>query len=300
MNALTRAIVSAISWYSIHSPLLPGKSQLQSLGLRLINSPSIIARSRSGWTFVLHFPEDKGWEFLYFGRTYETATIELIRRVLRRDDVVFDVGANIGWYTVNMASAVPHGTCHAFEPMPPTMERLRANCELNGIGANVRFNQVALGYEQGEVTLHSFDSLGHGHNSLSTRGRTDFTSWAVPMTTLDCYITESGIDRVDLVKMDVEGAEMGVMQGASQLFALDLPPAWIIELNDETSREFGYTPPDILEFVASRGEYSFFRIIRGWDAVVPMRDTSDYHHGDNAVCVPHARLDHWRQRLAVK
>lgn len=299
MNPVKKAVVSAISWYSVHSPILAGKSQLQTLGLKLINSPAITARSRDGNLFVLHFPEDRGWEFLFFGHTYETGTIDVLKKVLRPDDVVFDVGANIGWYTVNIVACVPDGSCHAFEPMPLTMDRLKHNCDLNNVSSHVTFNQVALGDAAGEVTLYSFDTLGHGHNSLSTRGRSDYTTWKVPLTTLDSYVNEREITRVDLVKMDVEGAEMGVLKGASRLFDLESPPVWIIEMNTETSAGFGHSPHDLLDYISSRGAYSFFRIERGWEGVFRMSHTRDYQHGDNAVCVPHSRLDHWQRTVGV-
>lgn len=297
MNPVKKAFVRAISWYCTYSPLLQGKSQLQSLGLRIINSPSVTAISRNGQKFILEFPQDRGWEFLFFGGTYETGTVDVLRSVLRPDDVAFDIGANIGWYTVNLALLLPKGRCHAFEPMPPTFERLTRNCALNGLGENIEFNQIALGDQEGSVTLHSFDSLGHGHNSLSTRGRTDYTTWDVAITTLNEYVDRNAIKRVDLVKMDVEGAEMGVLAGADRLFSLESPPIWIIEMNVETSANFKHTPEDLLQAIAKRGEYSFYRVVRGWKEVVPMASLADYHHGDNAVCVPRSRLDLWKKAI---
>lgn len=300
MNPVKKAVVSAISWYSVHSPILAGKSKLQTLGLKIINSPTITARSRDGDLFALHFPEDRGWEFLFFGHTYETGTIDLLKKILRHDDVVFDIGANIGWYTVNMVRCIPNGICHSFEPMPPTMRRLKHNCSLNQVDDHVIFNELALGETSGEVTLYSFDALGHGHNSLSTRGRSDYTTWTVPLVTLDTYVTERNVDRVDLVKMDVEGAEMGVLAGASRLFSLESPPVWIIEMNMETAGGFGHAPHELLDFISSKGNYTFFRIERGWESVIRMRDTHDYHHGDNAVCVPESRIAHWRRTVGME
>lgn len=299
MNPVKKAVVRAISWYSAHSPFLAGKSQLQTLGLKLINSPSVTARSQDGSSFVLHFPEDRGWEFLFFGHTYETGTVEVLKKIICRDDVVFDIGANIGWYTVNIVRSAPDGVCHAFEPMPLTMQRLRSNCALNTVLDHVIFNQCALGAEEGEVTLYSFDTLGHGHNSLSTQGRSDYTSWTVPVTTLDAYVREKNVGRVDLVKMDVEGAEMGVLEGASRLFELESPPIWIIEMNRETAAGFGHSPHDLLDFIGSRGSYTYFRVVRGWEKVMPMKDSRDYQHGDNAICVPASRMGHWRHRTGM-
>lgn len=294
MNFMKKAVVSTISWYCTHSPIEPGKTRLQKLGLKILDSPSLPARSSDGLKFILEFPQDGGWDIIYFRGTYETGTLKVLQKIISADDIVFDIGANIGWYTTHIAKSVPSGHCHAFEPMPRTFGRLRKNCALNDL-SNVTFNQLALGEEEGVVSLHSFENLGHGHNSLSTLGRTDFTSWQVPMTTLDHYLVERNITRVDLVKMDVEGAEMGVVQGARSLFELPSPPIWIIEMNVETAASFGHAPHDLLKRISDQGEYTFYRIERGWGDVKAMASLNDYRHGDNAVCVPASRLDWWRK-----
>ncbi len=299
MNPLKKAIVSAISWYCTYAPIEPGKTRLQRLGLRIIGAPTLKATSRFGQTFELSFPEDFGFDHIFWRKTYETGTLDVLRRIVDSNDTILDIGANMGWYTVHLAMFARHGMVHAFEPMPPTFRRLVHNCDLNNVDVNTKLVNVALGDHQGEAQLHSFANLGHGHSSLSTLGRSDHTAWDVTMMTLDEYLKENGIDRVDVVKMDVEGAEMGVLRGGMLIFSLNPPPIWIVEMNDETAASFGYAPVDLLETIAKQGEYAFFRVVRSWDRVVAMSSVHDYRHGDNAICVPRERMDHWRRAMGA-
>ena len=151
-------------------------------------------------------------------------------------------------------------------------------------------DMILSGREVGaELTMYTFDGLYHGHSSSSTLGRSDYTATTVASTTLDNYIAERQLDRVDVVKMDTEGGEMNVLQGATALLSRPLPPVWIIEMNRETSGKFGHDPADLLDFIAERGDYSFYVVKRGWGRLQKMTSTRDYGDGDNAICVPNGR-----------
>jgi FkbM family methyltransferase len=279
-------LLSALSWYSKNMPIQPGKSPLQQLVLRVFGSIELMARSQYGDTFLLHFPEDHGWEDLYFRGTFETGTSELIRKVLRPGDVALDIGANLGWYTVLIAKAVGLGRCHAFEPLPELFQRLKANCEANHLEGTVELNEVALGEREGTAELYTFQNLGAGSTSLSKLGRNDYSAVSVPIVTLDSYLRARQIPRVDFIKIDVEGAEMSVLKGAGVVLRARRSPVWLIEMNVETSKSFGYAPEDLLEFLLQRNTYRFYRVVLGWGETLLMKSPRDYRHGDNVLCVP--------------
>jgi FkbM family methyltransferase len=264
---------------------------IQRIGRWTLDGSELIATSENGDRFSLSFPEDSGWETIYFGGAFETGTTRVILALLHDASIVFDVGANIGWYTVLAARMAPQGQCHAFEPVPRIFEKLLQNCRLNGLGDNVVANCLALGEGDGYAELYTFRGLPHGHSSRSDLGRTDFTAHRARMTTLDRYVREKAIGRVDLVKLDVEGGEMAVLRGANTLFELPSPPIWIIEMNVETAPLFDYAPEDLLEYVRARGNYQFVRIKEGWGRVHRMESLGGYAHGDNVVAVPGSRED---------
>lgn len=286
----SQRLLSLLSWYSKAMPLQLGKGTLQQLLLKTIGPAEFLATGDHG-EFILQFPDDRAWEVLLFQGTFETGTTTMLEKLVRPTDVVLDIGANIGWFTVIITKLLNTGVCHAFEPQPAVYERLARTCARNQLGSRVILNQLALGNHKGSVELYSFRSLGSGHSSMSRLGRDDYSSATVPMVTLDAYLESRNLPEVDIVKIDVEGAEMGVLRGAQKLLAGPKPPIWIIEMNVHTAKDFGYAPEELLRCLEQFGKYQYYRIVHGWGETRPMRSISDYEHADNVICVPAARLD---------
>ena len=260
-----------------------------SWGARLRGSEPQVARSDDGRGFALQFPRDHGWEHLYLTGAFETGTTDVLRRLLQPDDVTFDIGANIGWYTTLFGVRCPHGHSHAFEPEPGVFAELSTNCALNGLGSTVTLNNLGVSDRAGTTTIYRFAELPHGHSSLAPGLGTSPEGTACQVTTLDQYRAERGIERIDLIKVDVEGAELLVLNGADGVLSLAPPPMWVLEVNFDTSAAFGYTPPDLFRFLATRGEFLFFRIIGGWGKLVPMPRMDECAQSDNVLCVPAER-----------
>jgi FkbM family methyltransferase len=134
---------------------------------------------------------------------------------------VFDIGANTGAFLHLLADSlgdVPM-TCHAFEPGGFTFARLQENV---AAGAGVVLNNIALGRSAGIATLYS-DVPGSGLASLGRR-RLDHLGIEfdqveeVEVSTVDAYCAERGVERIDLIKLDVEGYELDVLAGAARMF----------------------------------------------------------------------------------
>ena len=288
---LRPALLSLVSAYSRLVPLEKGKSPLQQWALKAVSPIELTARARSGEQFMLRFPEDHGWEDLYFRGQFETGTTGLIAKLLDETDIVMDIGANLGWFTVQMARRVPRGECHAFEPVPHLFQRLQHNCALNGLEKNIRLTQTALGNDQGTVDIYQFTNTAAGMSSLSKHGRSDYVTFSVPLTRLNTYIDAQRMDRIDVIKMDVEGAEMDVLAAGDKPFRLQRPPIWILEMNSDTARSFGYAPQDLLRRLNEYHPHQFFRVEAGWGKTLPMKSITDFAHGDNVLCVPPQRKD---------
>jgi FkbM family methyltransferase len=131
--------------------------------------------------------------------------------------VFFDIGANMGYYTLIAAKKVgPTGRVDSFEPSPRMFNELKFNLELNKFN-NVHINNIALGDEPGVARLSRYDRGREVYGSLSTRsfpGATIIGYDEVALETLDNYMVKKGIKQVDMIKMDVEGAEFLVLKGA--------------------------------------------------------------------------------------
>jgi len=206
-----------------------------------------------------------------------------VRALVRPGDLVVDVGANLGWFSLVMAEAVgPGGEVWAVEPTPPILRALKRNLALNE-SLNVRVFELALGDAAGTAEIHIFSGLPHGHASVSTLDRTDYNTHEVERRTLDDLLD----GRVPaFVKIDVEGSELAVLRGASATIAAECPPMWMIEVNYETSAAFGFQPADLLALF--RGAH-VLRITEG--GLEPERQPAAAPNGSNWVVVPHCHHD---------
>lgn len=155
------------------------------------------------------------------------------------DGVAIDIGANIGAVAVLLAHRLPDGHVHACEPGPASFRLLARNLERNGI-ANATPWPVAIGDRCGQVDFHEHSAFGH----VVSPGA-DVPSTPVPMRTVDDLVDEieaaSGLDRIDLLKIDVEGHEPEVMAGAVRTIERFAPRIWI-ELNTWSLISTGHDP----------------------------------------------------------
>ena len=150
---------------------------------------------------------------------HEPATVRVIEHFLRPGAVFVDVGANVGQYTLLAAGLAAE--VHSFEPDPLTFRLLRHNVLTNGL-TNVRLNACALAEDCNPRVLYSGRADNSGGSSLGGP-RGGVTSWAVACQHLDLYVHRSGIARVDLLKLDVEGAELSVLRGAKTVLSASSP-----------------------------------------------------------------------------
>jgi FkbM family methyltransferase len=147
--------------------------------------------------------------------------LRFMRERLPHCGTVFDVGANVGDWARLALQVNPRARLYCFEPSAFTFAKLTANA----FPANVSCHNLGFGPEAGAATLHVFDE-GSGMNSIYPRtGLEDGWNIAPPsktetirIDTLDAFCAAQAIDRVDFLKMDVEGHELGVLNGAAGLF----------------------------------------------------------------------------------
>lgn len=153
------------------------------------------------------------------------------RAVLPEDGVVADIGANIGLSALVMAPCVPRGRIHAFEPVPVAFAFLEANAAADPL-ANIEPIPRALGAATGSVAIHVGPRFTAGSHVVDPTHAmaAQMQTIAVPLGTLDGFVAERRLTRLDLVKIDVEGFEAEVLDGAAQ--SLDrFRPVVVLEVN---------------------------------------------------------------------
>ena len=220
------------------------------------SKPKILHSRINEYDLLVLANEDVG-RAIYFGGSYEPAETNYLRKVIGSDAVCVDVGANVGYFTMLMSQAASGGSVHAFEPIPLNAALLRTSMELNGL-TNLRINQCAVGDFVGVVSFsQSFDSA---YSSIHNTQRKPLErTLTVPVTTLDDYLERESVTRVDILKVDVEGAEGLVVAGASRLLSDETrrPRVIMLELFDQNLQAFGSSVKTVTEKMETFGYKPF-------------------------------------------
>jgi FkbM family methyltransferase len=146
---------------------------------------------------------------------------------LRPGDVVLDVGANIGVYSIRAGKRVgPNGRVLAFEPLPAALDKLKRNIYHNNLN-NITVLELAVGDYEGEATLYE----GERQSSASFFRSTCGPSHNVQVRTIDSVVNELHLMRVDWVKMDIEGAEATALAGMEETL-IRFSPSILFENGD--------------------------------------------------------------------
>ncbi len=181
---------------------------------------------------------------------YEKDCLKMIKKLVKGNWVIFDIGANIGWYSLVLAKEFPKMKIFAFEPIPETYRYLRMNIKLNKL-AQVKAYKFGFYHQKGKVDFYYYKE-GSGNASLQNLSQTkDVRKISCDVKKIDDFIKEKGIN-VDFVKCDVEGAELFVIKGG--LNSIDKQkPIILAEMLRKWSAFFGYDPNEIIKLLAVLG-----------------------------------------------
>jgi FkbM family methyltransferase len=179
---------------------------------------------------------------VYFMGLFEPIESFLLTRLLRPGMTVIDAGANIGQYTLLAATAVgPTGMVHSFEPVPTTFDHLRLHVSVNHL-TNVTLNRMAIWHEDSTVTLALPREYSHNAGTWAIGAH---ESRMAPITAeairLDAYAAQRGLSRVDVIKLDIQGAEPFAIAGAHELLA-QCRPILLMEVDRASLLALGSSP----------------------------------------------------------
>ena len=244
---------------------------LQAVRQGLCGSGQTTVLSRFGFRVQVDL-EDRMGQFLYAVGQYERPTSLLIRSLLDTGSTFLDIGANLGYFTLLAAKHVgPGGRVIAFEPLPSAHSRLRQNVSLNEFN-NCQLHRVALSNRRG--TAPFFKGPEHHSGLSSLRPLESFHGVSsIKVERLDDVVSAS--TAVDLVKIDVEGAEVKVIQGMQNLLAAQRPEL-IVEVTEEFLESFSHDVGDLFGELRPLG-YKMFRIQQ--DGLTRIRAGSDSEPG---------------------
>ena len=228
---------------------------------------------------------DAIWAYMY-----EEEERLFLRKFLKYGMVFVDIGAHHGLYTILASRCVgSQGLVIAFEPSPREFSRLKLHCRLNRC-RNVVLEQCAVGERTGTVIFYV---EVHGTALSSIKPAPDVGK-CVPiqtaMVTLDDYINQKKIQKVDVIKVDVEGSELAVLKGAVNVLSV-LRPIVLSELLDQRTLPYGYLSRDIYQFLHAYNYVLFSFIYGGKLRYCPYKA----NYAENLLAVPKEKLDQVKQ-----
>ncbi len=153
---------------------------------------------------------------------WERSTTDTLVRILSPDSVFIDIGANFGYFTLIAGTVITNGTIFALEPNPDITPTLNKSLNINGLRNRAFCHQIAISDTVSEVTLHVAKDLW-GASSISEsfiekRGDISITKTEkIKAITLDQFCLDQNLDKVDVIKVDVEGGEQKVWNGMQNI-----------------------------------------------------------------------------------
>lgn len=209
-------------------------------------------------------------EAIFLYGTWEPFEIELVSSVVRPEQSFLDIGAHIGYYSLAAARAMEgRGRVYAFEPSPVNFALLQENVRMNGLEGVIHPVHAALFREPSEIELYLAEH-NSGDNRIypSTPGEDTYVNGhvsgerrvvKVPALVGDDFLAEQGVEKVDVIKLDVQGAEMDVLSGLRR--TLEYPDLVVFtEFWPYGLRRSGADPAAWLELMSKHLGFRMFHI----------------------------------------
>lgn len=192
-------------------------------------------------------------EILNFGQ-FEKADNQMLLSLIEEGNTVLDIGANIGWYSMNIAKRFQHVNIHAFEPIPKTFQYLKSNLELNEV-VNVYLHNFGFSNENKELTFYYYPECSGNASSVNLSESTSVETITCHVTKLDKFTAENDL-HIDLIKCDVEGAELFVFEGGYTTLKEQQPIVYT-EMLRKWAAKFNYHPNAIIDLMKEAGYRCF-------------------------------------------
>lgn len=258
MSVLKSSVRKAMRFYLTHTPIIKGRYPLMMAAQKWAGEPvTVEVEVKDRGRMILDLADSAQFPLYY--NIYEWKDLPTINALLKGCNVALDIGGNIGQMALLFARRA--NQVLTFEPIPALAERLRQQVVLNRLENKVKIFPIALTNFNGTLPLQlpTVDNGGNGSTILGRDGEGEKIQ--VQAQTLDILLEQENIDAVDLIKIDVEGAELFVLQGMEKLLSRENPPIIILEMNSGMMKLAGYSSTEITHLLAIHG-YECFEFVK--------------------------------------
>jgi FkbM family methyltransferase len=269
----------------IHATVMTGRS--------VVGLPPVTTVKRRNLRWVLDLREVIDFSIWLIG-AFELGTVRAYQRLLRPGQTVLDVGANVGAHTLHFARTVgPTGKVYAFEPTDYAFAKLNANVAANPeLVPRIVCCQTMLTEANGQdiPPLYSSWPLVEEESLHALHGGRLMSASKARSMSLDSCLAEAGVDHVDLIKIDIDGFECGMLRGARDTLAR-MRPTIVMELSPHQLDENNSSIEELVEVLAAAG-YALEDLTSG--KPLPMSGSAlgaiiPYGGSQNAIARPTAR-----------
>jgi FkbM family methyltransferase len=200
------------------------------------------------------YPTSSYGSFVVYANFPEFEEMDFIKNIVSDGHTVIDVGANIGSISILSASQGKTVKVYAFEPTEKLIPYLQENININQFQNQIIIHQHAISNKNGTLkfVLESESEINHIHSGNNK----EKNLVTVKSSTLDKIARDSKIKHVDLLKVDVEGAELLVFKGAKKLFKEKRIETIVFELNKNINN-FGYSAKDLISLLKNNNFFVF-------------------------------------------
>jgi len=186
---------------------------------------------------------------------YEKNDTQMMYNLIEDNFTMFDIGANIGWFSIGIAKHKKNVEVYSFEPIPKVLENFKFNLKLNK-SRNIKIFNHGFYNENKELTFYYYpDASGYSSNTPFP-GKKGFEKVQCKLIPLDEFVNKNKISKINFIKCDVEGAEFFVFQGGAKAIER-FKPIILSEISRINQSKFSYHPNDIIKFFREK-EYLCF------------------------------------------
>ena len=193
-------------------------------------------------------------EMLNFG-FYDENELDIIEKLIPEDVVFFDIGANVGWYSLNIAKMKKDACIYAFEPIPKTFDALRKNIQLNNMDG-ISIHPIGFSNKTGTLVFYYYPEVSGNASLANLSNRHDVENIDCRVIRLDDFIKEYTGRNIDFIKCDVEGAELSVFEGGLKTLQTHKPIIFT-EMLRKWAALHEYHPNEIIDLLTGIGYKCF-------------------------------------------
>ena len=189
---------------------------------------------------------------------WEPIETDFVRNTIKNNEVVLDIGANIGYYTLILAKLVGDGgQVFCFEPEPNNFQKLKKNIEKNKY-QNVVCENIAISNKNGEIQLY-LSERSIGQHKIYNSDAVSEKSITVKTSSLDNYFKNNKLrEKISFIKIDIEGAEFFVLDGMQTILKNNKKLKILLEFDPNQIKDSGTTSNDLLNLLNGEGFEFFF------------------------------------------